>query len=142
MSNAKVNFDLPTGIENLDITVNFTSKIYPVVSKDALTSQAGEFGFRVMHSTVEALGPTALVTGLTLKEPLESTTVVDEAVGPTATITALTLDEVLVSTTVEDEAVGPTATITALTLESKLVSTTMEDEAIGPTATITGLELS
>jgi len=143
MSRAKVNFDLPTGIENLDITAKFSSKIYPTVVIDAMTAQGALIAARLMPlQGPEAVGATATITTLELKQPLVQTTVEDEAVGPTATITALTLKEALESTTVEDEAVGPTATITALTLKDAIVSNTVEPEAVGPTATITGLELS
>lgn len=140
--NPKIHLDLPTGVQATDITQVFTSKPYPVVTIEALTSRGTLLRPRLWESTVEAVGPAATIASLQLRPILQGTTVEDEAIGPTADITSLNLETVLLETTVEDEAIGPTATIASLTLDSNLVSTTVEDEAIGPTATITGLELS
>lgn len=140
--NPKIHFDLPYPAEGIDLTQMFTSKPYPVVVIEAVTPRARVLRTRLWESTVEAVGPTATITGLNLRPVLQETTVEEEAVGPTATITGLNLETVLLETTIEDEAVGPTATIASLTLNSHLVETTIEDEAVGPTATITGLNLS
>ena len=142
MSNAKVNFDLPTGIENLDATVQYTTPPYPVEVVEAVTSEAGLDGLRFMSSNIEAVGPTADLTAIELRPILQSTTVEDEAVQPTADLTGIELDTVLVETTVEDEAVQPTADLTGILLESKLIENDMNDEAVQPTANITGIELS
>jgi len=142
MSRAKVNLDLPTGIETLNVTVRYTSPPYPVQVIDAITTSPGFLGLRFMPGTIEAVGPAADLTAIELRPILQSTTVEDEAVQPTADLTGIELDTVLVETTVEDEAVQPTADLTGILLESKLIENDMNDEAVQPTANITGIELS
>jgi len=74
MSNAKVNLDLPTGIETLNVTVRYTSPPYPVQVIDAITTSPGFLGLRSMPSTIEAVGPTADLTAIELRPILQTYT--------------------------------------------------------------------
>ena len=146
MSNAKVNFDLPTGIENLDITVNFTSKIYPVVVIDAYTASGEVRRARFWNALQDAYGSSGEPTSVELRTILtilrSITLVPDDAYASTGEPTALELKTILRSIVQAPEAYASTGEPTSLLLESKLVSHEQPPDAYTSAGAVTSLELT
>jgi len=142
MSNAKVNFDLPTGIENLDATVQYTTPPYPVEVVEATTVTADLAGFLLFGALIEATTPASTISGVELRPILQTYTTEPEATEPTTDLTGIELDTVLIRVVVDPEATVPTPTLSALTLTPKLVSYENAVDATTPTSTIGGIELT
>jgi len=142
MSRAKVNFDLPTGIENLDITVQFTSKIYPVIFQDALGSSAAFTDMRLWPNTGDALDTSATLASFTLNPALNTADAGVEALTTDAGVTSIFMveDEFVVKAADSTEAITNDATLTSIELETALVSFPAK-EAIGSTAGLTSIAL-
>ena len=142
MSNAKVNFDLPTGIENLDITVNFTSKIYPIITQESYTTTGGLRGFNMWEAVSESYDVDADVTTIALRPVLLATELLPESYDTTPDLLTIELDTVLKATVLLPESYDTTPDLTTITLESKLVSTTLLPESYDTLALVTSLELT
>jgi hypothetical protein len=142
MSNAKVNLDLPTGIERLNLIETLTSRPYPIVTSDALTFQARVERLRGMDGFIDAASMQAAVDTVSLRPVLQEYAGPDEAVALTGSVDSIELVTVLQQYTGPAEAVSLTAALDSILLESKLVSTTIPDEAVAMTAAVDSIELS
>lgn len=146
MSNdAKVDLDLPTGIENIDITVAYTSKPYPVVVRDALRLQGSLSGIRGAPSHTDALGTAGALDGISLRPILQTYDDGDpEAVDSQGSLDGIELDTVLVQYEDGDpEAVEPQGVLSGILLQPQLVTYSNGDpEAVEPQGSLDGIELS
>lgn len=139
---AKVNFDLPTGIQNLDLTLKLTSPPYPIIVFEAMTTQAGVGGLFSWEAFQDGLGTTASVDSLRLRPVLLQQSQEPEALGVTVALDTIALNLVLKETTVEPEALDVSASLDTILLEEVVVQTTLPDEAIDVTVSLDTIELS
>lgn len=143
MSRAKVNFDMPTGIANLDQTIRLTSRVYPVELIEAYGVAGVVTAARLWEAPIDGYDMAFTVTGLQLRPLLQTyDDGLPEGYDVACTVTALTLDTILVEYVGDPEGYDVASTVTALELRTLFVEYEGDPEGYDVAGTVTALELS
>lgn len=143
MSRAQVDFDMPTGIVNLDQTIRLTSRVYPVELIEAYGVTGIVTAARLWEVPLDGYDVAGTVTEVELRPLLQTYgDGLPEGYDVAGTVTALELDTIRVGYEGDPEGYDVAGTVTALELRTLFVEYEGDPEGYDVAGTVTALELS
>lgn len=140
----KTYLDLPAWIDRLDTSVNYTSRLYPVlVNEDRVTArlQVRELKFPLVKIGPDELNVSAQVTSLGVRPIRIDSIMPPDSMEVESRVTSIELRPIRIDSIMPPDEIDVSSEVTAIELRQILITNTMKPEGLDVSSEITSIKL-